>query len=140
MGWAFTFTDLAFSRSEFVKVMVFLRVLAVSGCERGCDMGVRCFSERVNAHIPWRSRRDPHQASHPSSRCLPAGGQVPPSGGLCRRDYFVLFFGSVALSISGLTFCSMPRRDGLRTTSFAGMRLMLKRSANSAPNFRAMRS
>ena len=41
MGWAFTFTDLTFSRSEFVKVIVFLRVLAVFGCERGCGMGVR---------------------------------------------------------------------------------------------------
>ena len=58
MGWAFTFTDLAFSRSEFVKVIVFLLVLAVFGCERGCDMGVRCFSERVDAHIPWHSQLD----------------------------------------------------------------------------------
>ena len=140
MGWAFTFTDLAFSRSEFVKVIVFLRVLAVFGCERGRDMGFRCFSERVNAHIPWRSRRDPLSASSSSLWRRPFGGQGPPSGGLCRRGYFVLFSGSVALSISGLTFCSMPRRDGFRTTSFAGMRLMLKRSANSTPNFRVIRS
>ena len=41
MGWVLTFTDLAFSCSEFVKLIAFLLVLAVFGCERGCDMGVR---------------------------------------------------------------------------------------------------
>ena len=38
------------------------------------------------------------------------------------------------------TFCSIPRSDGLRMISFAGMRLILKRSANSMPNLLVINS
>ena len=53
LGLAFAFTDLAFSRSGFVKVIVFLLSAMAFWHERGRGMGFRWISERVNAHTIW---------------------------------------------------------------------------------------
>lgn len=108
-------------------------------CEQERNMNFRRISERVNAHISLRSLRGSFQCLTRSCGTAPWVTEYRLASGLWCYDYFMLL-GFVASVISGLTFCSMPRSDGLRMMSFAGMRLILKRSANSMPNLLVINS